>query len=836
MTDAVTSRFPIVGIGASAGGLAALEGFLHATSEPTAAAYVIVTHLSPDQHSLLPDLLGRVTSLPVAEIEDGLALQAGHIYVAPPAVYVSITEDRFVTSTPPNDDRRHPIDFFLRSLAKARGSEAACVILSGSGADGVLGLRAIKEAMGLVLAQDPVSAEFDGMPISAINTGLVDDVLPAAGLAHFLNEFFHDDGENQVALEDDSSAPALKRILEQLRLHSGHDFSRYRVNTIQRRLIRRLLVHRIDDLDSYERFLQETPEEVDLLFRDLLIGVTHFFRDPEAFSTLGRCVETMLQSNNGGSDRHLRAWVAGCATGEEAYSVAITLLEALERTGVHRTVQIFATDIGEEAIVKARAAIYPASISLDVNPERLSRYFIAEEGMFRVRSDVRELVVFAVHSLVRDPPFNHMDLVCCRNVLIYMERDLQDQVLSTFAYSLEPGGWLFLGSSEGVGSATDLFAPDTTGFRIHQRLPRTLRLRTWASPQPSFASRHQLLPAAREPARDLASSVRAVLEQIMPPAVVIDAIGDVLYVVGSTGAFLELPPGASTNNLFRIARQGLQHELVSLVRQAQDGKSEAVREVHIERNGILTCVRLRVQPMNDGDRRVFLVIFESREDLPLPQGATATGPGVAQGEVDDLWSELVRTRDALRNTIEDMEATNEELNAANEEFVSTNEELQSTNEELETSREELQSLNEELHTVNGELEVSNNKLEDTNSDLRNLLECTGIATLFLDRALRIKRYTEPLTRLFNLLPTDMGRPVGHLTTRLRYDTLVADAEQVLHSLTPEVREVEDDEGNWYVLRLLPRKSSQHVVEGLVLTLSDITAQKQVHTDLLEAQR
>lgn len=831
------ARFAVIGVGASAGGLAAMEELFGSLGVTPHAAWVIVTHLQPDRASKLTELLTRMSPMPVAEITTAMALEPGRVYVAPPAVYVALAGGRFETSEPPGTDRHHPIDFFFRSLATYRGAEAACVILSGSGSDGAFGLRSIKEGLGLTLVQDPAEAEFDGMPWSSINTGLADDVLPIAELAALLLTSLaaNDKAVDEADVAEADSGAGLRGILTLLQAHTGHDFTLYRTNTIRRRLQRRMLVRRIDHLKQYEGFLKESPEELDLLLRDLLIGVTHFFRDPEAYGALSLAVSEMLASD-GATQRPVRAWVAGCATGEEAYSVAIILLEALERAGSRRSVQVFATDINEDAIAAARAGYYPAGIALDVNPERLNRYFVPENEGFRIRAAVRRLVVFAVHSLVKDPPFNRIDLACCRNVLIYMERELQDRVLSTMAYSLEPRGLLFLGASEGLGTSLDMFAPDESGFRVHRRLAQTLPQRPIAN-WPALGGRLRQPIPGHERQGDFISTVRRIIETIMPPAVVIDANGDVLYVVGHTGAFLELPPGASTNNLYRLVKSGLQHELLTLVRRAEAERTEVTQEVDMKYDGQMGRVLLRVRRLTDGERQVYLVIFDRGGAVAAssPDGAV---PVASQeyGDAEEVWTELIRTRDALGATVEDLEASVEELGAANEEFVSTNEELQSTNEELETSREELQSLNEELQIVNGELDLSNQALMETNADLHNLLDSTGIATLFLDKALRIKRFTQPVADLFNLLPTDINRPVGDLATNLRYHDLVADAEEVLASLEPKHVEVQRNDDHWFALRMMPRRGADNALAGLVLTFSDIDAQKQEQRTILDVRR
>lgn len=824
---------PIVGIGASAGGLEALKAMLGHVPADAGLAFVVVQHMDPNSESRLAALLQKVTVLPVETIADGMYVQPGHIYVIPPSKDLSIFHRRlYLLDRQASHGLRLPIDSFLRSLAQDCGTQAVGVILSGTGSDGTLGLQAIKEEAGLVVAQDPATARFDAMPRSVIDAGLADIVAPPEELVRQIidvverNVAIARNGETTEATKRNS---ALDKIILLLRAHTGQDFSPYKNATLYRRIERRMGLHQIERIADYVTWLRSNPRELDLLFRELLIGVTHFFRDPEAWTALQeQGLKPLLQECQG--NRTLRAWVVGCSTGEEAYSLAIAFREVLEHidTDGRVNLQVFATDLDKAAIEQARRGWYPANIAADVDPERLERYFVEEAGGFRIRDSIREMVLFARHNLIMDPPFTRLDLISCRNLLIYLKHDLQKKLLPLFHYSLNENGLLLLGSAETAVEFSHLFTP----LAAEQRLYRALEgPRGFGELQlPALRSRTEITAEkAPVPACASDSSLQAIVEQQLlrhfaPAAVLVNHHGDILYIHGRTGRFLEPAAGRANLNIYAMARDGLREALNAVLARARREQLEIVqRSITLQANGASRIVDLTVRLIPESERPGGLALVAFRE----APGPVSAARGDTEGQ-DDRVLELER---ALQDAREDARSTREVMQSAQEELRSANEELQSTNEELMTSKEELQSLNEELHTVNGELHSKVLELSEASSDMMNLLEFTDIATVFLDSALKIRRFTTHATDLFQLIPRDAGRPLSDIATALDHPELEATAREVLRTLVFARRLIPTRDGRAFIVKIMPYRTTGNVIDGVVLTFTDISALKQMEAEL-----
>ncbi|HEX9050294.1 MAG TPA: chemotaxis protein CheB [Anaeromyxobacter sp.] len=829
-------------IGASAGGLEAIEQFLSGVPDASRLAFVVVQHLDPTHEGAMPELLQRGTRMPVAQVKDGTRVEADHVYVIAPNTDLSILGGVLHVAEPASPrGLRLPIDLFLRALAQDQGSAAVAVILSGMGTDGTLGLKAVKEAGGLVLVQEPSSAKFDSMPRSAIDTRLVDAVAPAQELPARLLAALGDGPRAPPpdAEPEPQTASVLDKIVLLLRSRRGCDFSQYKKSTIQRRVARRMALQKITRPLLYLRYLNANPVEQELLFAELLIGVTSFFRDPAAWDVLrDEAIPALIAARpNGGQ---LRAWVAGCSTGEEAYSLAIVFREALEklRPKVGYSLQIFATDLDPHAIARARRAEYPANIASDVNPTRLRRFFVKErEGAFRVSKEIRDSVVLAQQDVTRDPPFTKMDLVLCRNLLIYLEADLQRRLIPLFHYSLNPGGVLFLGTAETLSGQTSLFAPVDQKARIYQRKEATARSEAFGL-QSFF--REASAPAALRPGRTKAtaslqaSADELLLRQFGPVAVLVNDSGDILYTNGRIARYLEAAAGKANWNLFAMAREGLRYGLSSALQKAlRQGRAVGVRGLTVSTDGATADVDVTVKPIREPDslRGTCLVVFREAPPLPKPGKVRRSGTRASPPRAAELERENMRLQEELRNAREDMQGTEEELRSANEELQSANEELQSTNEELTTSKEEMQSTNEELQTVNAELQAKVDELSRASNDMRNLLDSTEIATLFLDGDLSIRRFTERTTRLLRLIPSDLGRPITDITTDLDFPGLPDAVAEVLKTLVHVEREVSTSDGRWFSTRILPYRTVDDVIDGVVITFMDITAAKRLEAEL-----
>jgi len=836
-------HFLVVGIGASAGGITALKEFFGHVTADSGVAFVVILHLSPQHESNLAAVLQAETKVPVTQVTEAVKLEPNHVYVIPPTKYLGVDDGHIKLVEPERLRGGHTsIDLFFRSLADAYQKDAVAIVLSGTGADGTLGLRRVKEAGGFAIAQDPAEAEYEGMPRNAIDTGLVDLVLPVAEMPARLRSL--SEGAKRLVLPEEEVEQILGRIdfgqvldiLALLRQRTGHDFSQYKRPTLLRRITRRLQVHQLPNLAAYMSFLQGHPDEIPALLRDLLITVTNFFRDHEAFDALEQEVVPKLFAGKRANDQ-VRVWAVGCATGEEAYSLAMLLCEHAARLADPPGIQIFATDIDETAIAEARECLYPNTIALDVSAERLRRFFIREGESYRVKKEIRELILFTAHNVLRDPPFSKLDLVSCRNLLIYLNQEMQEHVLATFHFALLPERYLFLGTSESAEGVPSLFFPTDKKHRIYAR-------------RAAVAAFHALLASSRvggqnaKPAALALPSARVVpfgdlhqriVEQLAPPSCLVNEAYDVVHMSEHAGRYFRFAGGEPSRNLLAVVRPEMRLDLRAMLLAAkahlsdEDGASQS-RRIRLEIDGKPSVVSVSVRRVTDSPSQAggyFLVIFDE-----IGEAAAAANDEQGDGNearleiVAQLEQELQATRDQLHLTVEQYETSTEELKASNEELQAINEELRSTAEELETSKEELQSLNEELTTVNQELREKIEELGRVNSDLQNLMSSTDIGTVFLDRGLQIKRYTARAQELFNITSADIGRPLEHFTHKLDYAALTEDAEAVLATLHGREREVGSADNRWYLARLLPYRTIDDKIDGVVLNFVDITDHRQ----------
>jgi two-component system CheB/CheR fusion protein len=853
-TDSTTTGFPIVGIGASAGGLAAYESFFSGlpTDPETGMAFVIVQHLSPDHKSILGDLIKRYARMQVNEVEDRMRVEPNHVYIIPPNRDMAL-ENGTLRLFPPAEARgqRLPIDFFFRSLAREHGERAICVILSGTGSDGTLGARAVKGEGGMVMAQEPATTEHDGMPRSVIGTGLVDFVLPPAQMPNQLVAYarhaFSKPPRAKVSAEPDNSM--LKRLTSLLKAQTGHDFSQYKSTTLLRRMERRMALHQVQTNEEYFKLARENPAEIEGLFRDLLIGVTNFFRDPDAFKVLEQTVIPRIMKTKDLHDQ-FRVWVCGCSTGEEAYSIAILLQEYIEAAKRSIKVQVFATDIDHVAIEHARVGSYPASISADVSQDRLNRFFVhdQERDTYRVQKVIRDMLVFSEQDVIKDPPFSKLDLISCRNLLIYLNGDVQRKLIPLFHYALNPGGTLFLGTSESIGEYARFFTPVDRKWKIYDReavdqAPARLGLGEFVPPIRNARDRHR--PATGSAGFDFASNWRQLTEQALlahyaEAGILVNSRGEIFYIYGRTGQFLEPSSGDASLNILTMAREGLRREMTTALHRAVAHKKKAeYHGIHVKSNGDFVSVDLTIAPVDmphGGSSDLYLVILEETPAVDESPEKAPTDHAASSSRLAELEHELKSKEDYLQTTLEEMESTNEELKSTNEEMQSVNEELQSTNEELETSKEELQSVNEELSTVNAELQDKVADLSRVNNDMNNLLAGTGIGTVFVDNAMRILRFTPAATQVINLIPGDLGRPVDHIVSNLvGYQSLMGDIRRVLETLQPMEAEVLTKNGAWHLMRIRPYRTIENKIEGVVLTFVDISERKKAEQMLAESE-
>ena len=824
----LSNSFYVVGIGASAGGLDALETFFSNVPDNSGMAFIVVSHLDPNHISIMPELIQKFTKMKLFQAEDGMAVEPNHVYVAPANRDLAILHGTIQLIEPVEAHGfRLPIDFFFKSLSADLGEKAICIILSGMASDGTAGLKAVKSELGMVMVQDPNSAKFDGMPRSAINTGLADYILPPEEMPDQLIKYTSQKVKGVLldkAITDGKIPDALQKIFILLRTHTGHDFSLYKQNTIYRRVERRMNISQLDSLPNYIRLLQENPGEIENLFKELLIGVTNFFRDPESFEKLKKLLLELIKKkpDNG----QIRIWVPGCSTGEEAYSIAIILKECMNEAKKYFNVQIFATDIDSEAIEKARVGSF-SGIESDVSKERLNRFFTSEGNLFYIRKEIREMLVFAPQSIIKDPPFTKLDLISCRNLLIYIDSELQKKIIPLFHYSLLPNGMLFLGSSETISGFVDLFSMLDKKWKIYKRKDSMYSAQPFIE-FPVSRSRgktYETIVNKNEVKNITRLAEKAILQSYSPNCVIINRNGDILYIHGRTGKYLELTHGEAKMNIFEMAREGLQQELPATIRKVLSrNKQLTVEGIKVKTNGRARLINITVKPIKEPAelQGSMLIIFDDvKQGKNKPVTKINHYDKKSEKIIKGLEHELKSVKENLRSTIEELETSNEELKSTNEEMQSTNEEMQSSNEELETSKEELQSLNEELITVNTELQNKNDELSIINNDMKNLLDSIDIPTIFLDNNLVIKRFTHYATKVVNLISSDIGRPINHIVTNLKYERFIEDAKEVLRTLNRKQIELQTKDGVWYQMRILPYRTKSNLIDGVVITFSDI---------------
>jgi len=834
--------FPIVGIGASAGGLEALELFLKNIPVDSGMAFVVVQHLDPTQKGILVELLQRGTSMRVAQVKDRMRVEANRVYVIPPNKNLSILHGvlHLLDLLTPRG-LRLPIDFFFRALADDQQENSIGVILSGMGSDGTLGLRAIKEKAGLVFVQEPSSAKFDGMPRSAVDAGLADVIAPVEELPGKISAYLqHIPLITKKRHADEYTAQsALEKVVILLRGQTGHDFSLYKRSTIYRRIERRMGLQQINKIADYVRFLQGNPQEMELLFHDLLIGVTSFFRDPEAWEQLKAEVLPALLARCT-SHQALRAWIPACSTGEEAFSLAIIFKETLEELKLSKTIilQIFATDLDTQAIEKARGGIFPANIAADVSAERLDRFFVKVDRGYQVVKSIREMVILAPQNIIMDPPFTKLDFLSCRNLLIYLTPELQKKLLLLFHYSLNPGGFLFLGNAETVGTFTNLYKPLAGKTRLYRRQDSALATEPIDFPATFTAAKPGVPPTPLKPTANIQTLADQLLLQTYSPAAVLtNDKGDILYINGRTGKYLEAAAGKADWNIFAMAREGLNYDLRSAFQKALRQKETVKLEnISIGTNGGKQIVNVTIQPISGPNALLGMVMIIFTDIAAMPQTKT-TGKlrGMDVARMAEQEKELEQARQEVQSLRKEMQTSQEELKSANEKLQFTNEELQSTNDELTTSKEEMQSMNEELHTVNQELQTRLDELTCANNDMKNLYDSTEIATLFLDNSLCVRRFTSETSKITKLIPGDVGRPITDIASVLLYPELADEAHQALRTLIRVERQIPTPDGNWYEARILPYRTLDNMIDGVVITFIDITVSKKLEAELRATQ-
>lgn len=835
----------IVGIGASAGGLAPLEDFFRNTPSDTGMAFLVVQHLDPTQKALLPELLQRYTQMPVYEAQQNMAIHADAVYVIPPNRELRVLDETLKLEQPAEPrGLRLPINVLFSSLASAQSERAIAVVLSGMGSDGTLGLQAIKATGGLSVVQTPETAQFDAMPRSAIAAGCADIVAPAAELPARILDFVRRVPEAGHTRQSHPPVARLEPVLRLLRQHTRHDFSLYKPTTLNRRIERRMAIHGISELPDYTRYLADNQQEVQLLFRELLIGVTQFFRDPDTWDYL--ITKGLPELLSGQSPDHpLRAWVAGCSTGEEAYSLAIAFTEALENAnpGQELNLQIFASDISPEAITVARRGCYPLSIQDTVSETRLARFFIKHDNHYQIRPSIRDKVLFARHDVILDPPFTKLDLIACRNLLIYFDLTLQRRILPLFHYSLRPSGLLLLGSSETIGRLNHLFEPLQPKMRLyrckHYQSTRHSDLLLKSFPPMSTLPKELPVPTNQVTPPENIHSLQAAADHVLlqvysPAAVVLNADADIVYISGRTGKYLEPAAGKANWNIHAMARDGLREHLYSGLRQSA-GQTEPVElaGLRVQTGSGTQAVDLTIQAFREPEalKGMTMVVFRdtpTRETSRRKKSTPDNNPDYAE-QIQHYQQEIERLREQAR-------LSREELQASNEELQSTNEELQSANEELTTSKEEMQSMNEELQTINTELQTKLDDLALAQSDMQNVLNSIEIAVLFLDQELNVRRYTERAATIISLRENDIGRPLSDLSTSLRYPELQEDARQTLSTLAVSEKQITTTDGRWFSVRIIPYRRLDNVIDGVVITLVDITDTKNPESSLRELPR
>jgi len=839
-------QFPIVGIGASAGGLEAFELFFGHLPEKTGLAFVVIQHLDPTQKGILPELLQRVTKMNVFQVKDRTTVKPDCLYVIPPNKSMSILHGVLHLFDPIEErGMRLPINYFLTSLAEDQQENAIGVILSGMGSDGSEGVRNIKERNGIVLVQDPSTAKFDSMPRNAIDTVAVDIVAPAAELPvkllsllkHIVPVPTNQDADHQIQ-------SALEKILILLRQRTGNDFSFYKRNTIYRRIERRMHVYKIEKIHSYAQFLQENPKEIDILFKELLIGVTNFFRDTAVWEKLKDTIlPALITKQSDGTV--LRAWIPGCSTGEEAYSLAIVFKEVVEKLNPHGniTLQIFATDLDHDAIDIARKGLFSTTIKSEVSPHRLNRFFNSIDTGYRINTEIREMIVFAQHNIIMHPPFSKIHLLSCRNLMIYLDTELQKSLISLFYYSINSTGILILGSAETLGSQASLFVPIDSKLKIYKRSSTSLLPELYDFP--SSFSKTQPVPMEKLVPAKSTQNLQTLADQLLlqsfsPPGVLVNENGDILYISGRTGKYLEPSVGKANLNIFAMLREGLRNDFPIAFRKALKSNDPVLmHHVKVETNEGSNIINVTIQRIDKPQPLSGMIMIIFTEVPLMPNHSLPKEKGGGKSDNTDqsrMEFELRMAREQQQSMLEEMQTSQEELKSTNEELQSTNEELQSTNEELTTSKEEMQSMNEELQTLNAELQSKVDESSRVNNDMKNLLNSTDIATLFLDKNLNIRRFTNEATKIFKLIKGDVGRPFTDLVTDLIYPELAADAIEVLRSLVLTEKQIPSKDGRWFSIRVMPYRTYDDRIDGLVITFINHTDIKQVEIKLHETEQ
>ena len=848
ITPKSPNKLPVVAIGASAGGLDALKKFFTAMSPDPGMAFVLVQHLDPTHESTLADLMSRYTPLKVVQARDGMKVESDYLYIIPPNKDMGLM-NRTIQLMEPVEPHgmRLPINFFLKNLAEDQKERSIAIIFSGFGSDGTIGIKSIKAAGGMVMAQDPATADSNSMPASAIQTGLVDFILPPEEMPEKLMNYVESAHKTikKIITPKEETERALQKIFMLIRNRTSHDFSYYKENTVYRRISRRMNIHQIENIQTYLRYLQENPHEIDILFKELLINVTSFFRDEKSFDSFKNSLKELIKQKL--DVDNLRVWVPGCSSGEEVYSIAIIIHELLEESGKNIDVQIFGTDIDIDALTTARSGTYPITIAEDVSPELLNKYFVKKDNVFTIRTDIREMVVFAPHDVLIDPPFTKLDVLSCRNLLIYLNGEAQQKVISNFNYALNKDGILFLGPSESVGEFVDAFNVVDKKWKIFKCVKSTEFIRRFVEVHPiprtlqlsNFETGIGLKQLNTSKSVNIVNlAEKELLDIYVPPSAIITDFGEILYIHGRLGNYLEPAQGKAKLNIVEMAREGLKFELNSSIQNAISKKSEIVVEgLRVKNNGGHIFINLNVKPLELETTKGLLIV--SFEEVSVDKNGKKDKMKlnmVTKGDerIRELESELNLTKERLNVTIEEMKSSNEELRSANEELQSMNEESQSTNEELETSKEELQSINEEMVTVNNELQMKIDELTQATDDMNNLFNSTEIAIIFLDRDLNIRRYTKEATNLIKMIESDVGRPFSDIATNLKYDNFTDDIQQVMDRVTFKETEIETEDGKWFQTRIMPYKTFKNVIDGVVITFNNITERKEQITDALDA--
>jgi two-component system CheB/CheR fusion protein len=832
-----TSNFYIVGIGASAGGLEALKVFFENAPSNCGMAFVIVQHLDPTHKSLLSDLIAEHTQMKVSEIKDGMIVKPNCVYIIPPNKDLRIFHGSLQLIKPTEiRSKRRTIDSFFHSLAQDQKEKAIGIVLSGTGTEGTLGLMDIKAEGGISIVQDLQSAQFKGMPQNAISAKAADFILSPEKMPKQLIIYANKVGKNEITPQLIVNPPVnlLNKIFLLIRNQTGYDFSNYKTNTIMRRIAKRTALNRIDKFEDYILFLQNNPNEIEKLYKDFLIGVTSFFRDKDVFQNLEKtAIPYLLKTNS--EKQEIRVWVCACSTGEEAYSLAMLFKEALEKNKKYTKIIIFASDIDKDAIEIARNGIYSENALANVSAERLSRHFISTEKGFQLKKEIREMIVFAHHNVIKDPPFSKMDLITCRNLLIYLTAELQKRIIPLFHYSLNNDGLLLLGTSESIGDSANSFTVFDPKIKIYKKKIDTAMRKTKTHYQLPNIQDNTIHPAVvinskiKKKVNISSLTEKILLDNYAPPSVIIDKDNTALYFSGNTGLYLEPPNGEASLDVLEMAKKGLRSPLEAAIKKARSIKTEVkVKDIDVKINDHFQTVDLVIKHVltKESDIGAMMIIFESPERSKSTSSTKPIkGNANQQPKITELEKELKITQEHLQTAINELETSNEDLQTTNEEYQSSNEELQSTNEELETSREELQSVNEELITVNSELSGKIEQLSQANDDLNNLLSSIEVATIFLDRNLNIKRFTPAATKIFNLIPSDIDRPVTHLSSNIVYKALADDVKNALKTLAVKSADVQAIDETWYHMRILPYRTEENVIEGVLVTFVDITEQK-----------